>query len=108
MRTHEEIDMRSLALHRLVVAKIRRDGALFDKAQAILRRWHQTASPRTHGYLDTWQGLMDRGIDVCLSAATDESEWGDSIRQASPFACLLTNQERFAFLKQWRESHAPQ
>ncbi len=47
MRTHQEIDMRSLALHRLVADKVRRDAALLDRAKEIVQRWHQTASPRT-------------------------------------------------------------
>lgn len=108
MRSHQEIDLRSLALHRLVAEKIRHDAALLDKAQTILQRWHQTVDPRAHGYLDAWQHVMDQGVEACLSVAADESEWGNAMRQASPLACLLTHQERFAFLKQWKESHAPQ
>ncbi len=108
MRTHQEIDMRSLALHRLVADKIRHDAVLLDRAKAILHRWHQTASPRTFVYLDAWQNLLEKGEDACLAAATEESEWGNALRQASPLACLLTHQERFAFLKHWKQSHAPQ
>lgn len=108
MRTHHELDSRSLALHRLVADKVRRDAALLDRARATLQRWHQTASPRTFVYLDVWQALLEEGEDACLAAATEESEWANALRQASPFACLLTNQERFAFLKQWNKSHAPQ
>jgi hypothetical protein len=36
MRTHGEIDARSLALHRLVAEKVRHEPALFAKAQATL------------------------------------------------------------------------
>ncbi|MEN9435989.1 MAG: hypothetical protein RIR09_644 [Pseudomonadota bacterium] len=108
MRTHQDLDSRSLALHRLVADKVRRDGALLDRAKATLQRWHQTASPRTFVYLDAWKGLLEKGEDACLAAATEESDWGNALRQASPLACLLTNQERFAFLKQWNKSHAPQ
>jgi len=57
---------------------------------------------RTHGYLDAWQHVMDQGVDACLLLAAEESEWGNAMRQASPLACLLSNQERFAFLKQWK------
>lgn len=108
MPTHQELDQRSLALHQLIAKKIRRDAALFDKAQAVLDRWRKTASPRGQGYLEAWQSLMDQGVDACLTGATQNSQWGDAMRQASPLACLLTNQERFSFLKQWKESHAPQ
>ncbi|MBK9347288.1 MAG: hypothetical protein IPN06_13190 [Burkholderiales bacterium] len=108
MRTPQELDNRSLALHRLVADKVRRDVALLDRAKEIVQRWHQTASPRTFVYLDAWQDLLEKGEAACLAAATEESEWANAMRQASPLACLLTHQERFAFLKQWRQSHAPQ
>ncbi len=108
MPTHQELDQRSLALHQLVAEKIRQDAALFDEAQAVLSRWRTTASPRGQGYLESWQRLMDQGVDACLTAATQNSQWGDAMRQASPLACLLTNQERFLFLKRWKEAHAPQ
>ena len=36
MRTHQELDDRSLALHRLIADKVRHDPALFDKARATL------------------------------------------------------------------------
>jgi hypothetical protein len=107
MQTHQEIDLRSLALHRLVADKIRQDLSLLDKARAALKRWHAIASPGTFGYLDAWQGLLDDDVEACLAVATEQSERGDALRQASPLACLLTNQERFAFLKQWKADHAP-
>lgn len=106
MRTPKELDQRSLALHRLVADKVRRDAALLDRAKLTLQRWHTTVSPRTFVYLDAWRSLLEKGEDACLAAATEESDWGNALRQASPLACLLTNQERFAFLKQWNQSHA--
>lgn len=100
--------MRSLALHRLVADKIRHDASLLDRARATLRRWQATASPRTFGYLDAWQNLLDQELEDCLAVATEESQRGDALRQASPLACLLSNQERFAFLKRWKAEHAAQ
>jgi hypothetical protein len=108
MPTHHEIDLRSLALHRLVADKIRHDMSLLEKARATLKRWHATASPRTFAYLDVWQSLLDDDVEHCLAVATEQTQRGDALRQASPLACLLTNQERFAFLKQWKADHAPQ
>jgi hypothetical protein len=108
MASHREIDLRSLELHRCVAEKVRRNVALLHKARDTLARWHATASPRTFVYLDAWQRLLDQDVESCLVAATEPSEWGDAMRQASPLACLLTNAERFAFLKSWKHRHAPQ
>ena len=84
MQTHQEIDLRSLALHRLVADKIRQDLSLLDKARAALKRWHAIASPGTFGYLDAWQGLLDDDVEACLAVATEQSQRGDALRQATP------------------------
>jgi hypothetical protein len=107
MPTHQEIDQRSLAMHRIVADKVRRDAQLLDKARATLKRWHQTVSPRTFVYLDEWQRLLDQGEQACLAMATEDSERAAALRQASPLACLLTSKERFDFLKSWKLHHAP-
>lgn len=108
MRTHQEIDERSLALHRLVVQKIRQEPILFDKAKATLSRWRKTGCVNSQPYLDEWDRLMNQGIEVCLAMAVEDSQWAIDLRQSSPFSGILTNQERFAFLKTWNHDHAPQ
>ena len=108
MTTHQELDQRSLSMHRLVADKVMRDEQLLDKAREILARWHKTASPRTFGYLDEWQSLLDQGTQACLKVATENSEHAAAMRQASPLACLLTPKERFDFLKNWKQQHATQ
>lgn len=108
MPSHQEIDQRSLALHKLVADKVRHDERLMVQAQATLMRWYGVASPRTFTYLDEWRRLFDIGTEACLAVATEDSEHAAALRQASPLACLLTNQERFAFLKHWKQQHATQ
>lgn len=106
MRTHQEIDQRTLAMHRLVVEKIRQDPHLFDKAQATLARWRHMVSANSQPYLHEWESLMNQGMEVCLAAAVEESEHATARRQSSPFAGLLTHRDRFIFLKTWRQARA--
>lgn len=108
MRTHQQIDQRSLALHQLVAEKIRRDPALFARAHATLARWRQTACERTWPHLDEWAALMKQGMPACLAVATADTEHANDLRQSSPFAGLLTNAERFQFLREWNSAHASQ
>lgn len=108
MRTHQEVDEQSLALHQLVVAKIRANPALLGKAEETLKRWRQTVSPRTLPYLDEWQSLIDRGMEVCLAMATEQSQRADALRQSSPLSCLLSHKERFEFLASRRRSRETQ
>lgn len=106
MPLHSEIDQRSLAMHKLVAQKVRADTGLLLQARATLDRWNTHVSPRTFDYLNEWRKLMDSGVDAVLLVATEDSEHAAAMRQASPLACLLTNQERFALLKQWKAQHA--
>jgi hypothetical protein len=105
VRSHQDIDSRSLALHRLVADKMKRDPALFDRARSTLARWRTSVAPATQPYLAEWERLMDQGMEACLAVAVEDSEKGNALRQSSPFCGLLTNQERFAFLKTWSQSH---
>ena len=106
MRTHQEIDERSLAMHRLIATKIRQSPALFDKARATLARWRSTVCISSQPYLLEWERLMGLGVEACLAVALEDSERATALRQSSPFAGLLSHQERFVFLKTWSQDHA--
>ena len=105
MRSHQQLDDRSLALHRLVAAKLRRDPELFADARATLQRWRTVVCSSSQPYLEEWERLFERGPEACLALAVEESERAAALRQCSPLACLLSNQERFAFLKAWSQDH---
>jgi hypothetical protein len=106
MRTPQYMDDRSLAMHQLVVAKIRHDPALFAKAQTNVSRWQTMACARTQPYLQDWQSLINLGVDECLAVAVEDSARANALRQSSPFAGVLSHQERNLFLKNWDKLHA--
>jgi hypothetical protein len=105
MRTHPTLDARSLAMHRLVADKIRRDPALLAHVRQTLAHWRASVSINTLPYLDEWERIVAQGVDACLAVALEESERATALRQSSPFTGILTHQERFAFLRQWRDRH---
>lgn len=104
MITHQEIDAKSLAMTRRVVAKIRANPSLFEQVKAALKHQQEIGSPNSRPYRDKWQSLVDQGMEACLCAAVDESEQGKAMRQASPFTRILTNAERLAFLRAWMDA----
>jgi uncharacterized protein YmfQ (DUF2313 family) len=107
MNDHRQIDARSLAMHRLVAAKVRRDPAQFEHARATLARWLDPRNPtRSEPYLREWARLMALGMEATLAAAEEESERAEALRACSPFAGILTPAERFTFLKAWSAAHA--
>lgn len=97
VRSHEWIDRRSLALHEAVAAKIEAQPALLDVARSNLRRWMaSTPAPS----LREWAELLDAGkLDALLAVLRSPSEEATRLRQSSPFAGLLTPQERLAILR---------
>jgi hypothetical protein len=105
LRTHQEIDERSLALHRLVAEKIKNNPTLYQKAQSTLDRWLSTVDGSAQPYLAEWQALMKSGMNECLAVSVENSQRAAALRQSSPFCGILTAHERFAFLKSWRATH---
>lgn len=103
--SHEKIDRKNLAMHRLVAEKIRRDPRLLEQARAILSRWRETTSAASLPYLDQWSALLDQGLEAALAVATEDSERATALRQASPFPGILTNEERLKFLSDWKSEH---
>jgi hypothetical protein len=107
MRSHQEIDARSLELHRLIAAKVRREPELLDRMRLTLQRWRDPGNPsRAEPYLAEWEHLMAQGLEQVLAAAIEESERAAALRQCSPFTGILSSAERFAFLKAWAATHA--
>jgi hypothetical protein len=114
--THQEIDQRTRAIHLLIAEKIRQNPLLLEKAKDTIARWQKIVCNRSLPDLHEWDQLIDQGVDVCLAVITSESEHATALRQSSPFVGILTNRERFEFLKAWslgsklkeRKSHAPQ
>lgn len=101
---HAWLDQRSLAMHHLIAAKIRGNPALFDIAVQNVRRW-QTAQrgPLPH-YLVEWQRILELGLEPALQMALADGEEATRLRQSTPFADILTPQERWGFLQQWKDN----
>jgi hypothetical protein len=64
----------------------------------------------TAQWLDQWQKVLDSGEDAVFSVLTSPSPLAVDLRQNSPFAGVLSDQERAAaleaFRNHWRQAHA--
>ncbi len=103
-RAHTDID-RPLA--EAVAARVLADP---DHARAVGRRnlavmGSSGAGAPAARWLTRWAELLDGPLDEMLSALEDESPEGRSLRQCSPFAGLLTPEERWAVLRAAREAN---
>lgn len=98
---HQRIDERSVALHRAVAEKLRKNPALLHIATENLDRWYETAG-RSRPYLDEWRRMLQLPLDELLALIGQEGERMTALRQNSPFAGVLEPAERWAIFERFR------
>lgn len=103
-KTHQNLDRRSLALHRVIAEKIRQDPSLLEIPKTTLQRWRGMVCANSIPYIDEWQRLIDADMDECLRVATENYEYAAALRQSSPFCGILTSLERRRFLREWERA----
>jgi hypothetical protein len=95
LRGHQRIDQRSLALHRAIAEKLRAEPALMAIALDNIERWSRTGG-RSQPYWDAWREILTRPLPEISNLLVEESERMTALRQATPFAGVLTPAERWA------------
>jgi len=104
---------RALWLHQVVAAHVATDpDGVLRKARtnlAVLRRVHPDGNAAR--WLAEWDEMLDRGAGAVMDVLTSKSERAVELRQNSPFAGVLSEDERQAALKafraDWRQGHLP-
>jgi hypothetical protein len=91
---HRILDARSLAMHCKIVQKISRDPRLLDKATANLVRWGAKIDRPKPYYLREWQEILEKPWPAIAEMITSMSEEATRLRSSSPFAGILTEEER--------------
>ena len=102
MRTHQQIDERSLTLARAIVARVVADPSRAGllKARATCARWFKE---RPAPAIREWLELLERPWEEIRMVLLDESEEGQRLRQSDPFCGILTDQERLRLLDCYEE-----
>ena len=91
---HMHLDARSLALHCLVARKLMANPALLEQAHSTLRRWSAQASQPLPAYFAEWERILERPPEQIAGFLVQMSDDATRLRQSSPFATLLTQEER--------------
>ena len=99
VRSHQWIEQRSLALHEAVAARLEADPTLLGIAKANLQRWLAT-SPQPA--LVEWRDVLDRlPLSHLLALLRSNDAHAVRLRQSSPFAGVLTPEERQSILDRY-------
>jgi hypothetical protein len=101
--THQQIDQRSLALARRIVAKIDGDASKegLAKAAQTCARWLSRSNSSVYR---EWNGILARPWDEVRRVLLDESQEGTRLRQSSPFCSVLTPQERWQIYRSFADA----
>ena len=91
---HRILDARSLAMHCKIAQKISRDPELLDKAKANLERWSAKSEDPLPQYLHEWREILEHPWPELAELITSMSEDATRLRSSSPFAGVLTADER--------------
>jgi hypothetical protein len=88
---HRPADLRSLAYHRAVAARL--DDAVVADAVGRLRQWRSEGKldPR---YADQWEEVLSGPISEIANFLGEDSPRARTLRQNSPFAGVLSEPER--------------
>lgn len=106
---HLGIDEVSLALARLVAARLRARPELLNLARENLSRWRQrnADSPSLLRCYAEWEAILTRPLaDICALLVA-ETEEGQRLRQNSPFAGVLSPAEVWEIKNRHRHAAAP-
>jgi hypothetical protein len=106
--SHRLLEARSLAMHAVIARKIERDPELLEVARRNIERWSTQRSSDRLPWLSEWRELLNQPWQTVAALITEPSENAARLRQSSPFAGILTNQERWRIYEAFRTSaHQP-
>ena len=98
MRTHQDIDRRTLEMVRRIVATIDADPERRGLAHAkgVCARWVSQGIVSAR----EWLVLLEKPWDEIRTILLDESEEGQRLRQTDPFCGILTPAERWQIYRE--------
>jgi hypothetical protein len=100
--SHRLLEARSLAMHALIARKIELDPGLLDIASRNIQRWRDRWKQEAPSWLNEWQELLKQPWRQIAALITEPSEHAARLRQSSPFAGVLTNEERWRIHEAFR------
>ena len=106
LRSHAEIDQRSLSLARAIVTVVDQDPAHagLERARASCERWLEIAGMTPA--MREWQIVLRGTWENVRQVLLDTSECGVQLRQSSPFVGIVDKRARRAIWKEYRNHNA--
>jgi hypothetical protein len=100
--SHRLLEARSLAMHAVIARKIEHDPRLLAIAHHNIDRWSARWKEGAPAWLKEWRQMLKQPWHRVAALITEPSEHGARLRQSSPFAGVLTNEERWRIYEAFR------
>ena len=104
MNWHQVIDERSYEMHQVIAEVLRREPAKLDLAVAWIEKWLADPDYSVHSKdaLTEWLDIIrEGGLPAVLEKLADRGEDAIRMRQSSPFAVLMPQDERMRILRKY-------
>lgn len=102
MKTHQDIDKRSLAMARAIALRIDRDPRRrgLTRARSVCARWY---GMNPQPCVEEWMGILRKPWREARKMLLNRGELGQRLRQSSPFCGILTPVERWRIYAEYSE-----
>ena len=106
MNRQQQINLFSLAAHRLAVARLREKPQRLLEVRGVLERWRVQAGEPAHcdPYWSEWDRLLSEGVDAIERAVCVATDQAATLRSMSPLGRLISVGERNELLRRARVS----
>lgn len=101
--THQDIDHRSLMMHRIIAERLRARPELLSIAQENMARWN---CPERGWWLEWSAILSSHAVEEIANLIEGESGDACRMRQSAPFTGILPPREVWELKRKFREDNA--
>ena len=98
MDLHRLAEERSIAYHRLIAERLRRQPEILEMARRRVETW--MSGTHIPFYARKWAEILAGDVSSIAAFLTERSELAIELRQSTPFAGAITPEERW---KIWHE-----
>ena len=103
---HRLAEERSVAYHRAIAERLRRDREVLERARSRVQSWLASGDSAPY-FARRWAEILAGDASSIAAFLIERSELADELRQSSPFAGALPPQERWKIWRETRERFSP-
>jgi hypothetical protein len=102
---HRLAELRSIALHRAVSERVRRDASLLDAARMRVARLRDAGTLHPE-YAAAWERALSLPLDELCALLVLDTEQARALRQCTPFAGVIDARDRWRIWRETRDAHS--